>query len=100
VEGIADFIDKSVMRGDADAEPFGVGARELRYVVGDVALGTTQQAGMQRIEVVLDRGTGHEMLGRRVTVTSYAKSVPVAIMVGSLAATPGSAREPSAHGVS
>jgi len=42
LEGIADFIDESIVRGDADAESVGVGAREFGYVVGDAAVFTTE----------------------------------------------------------
>ena len=45
--GIADFVDESVMRGDADAEPVGVGARELRDVVGDVSVRKVPKTGVQ-----------------------------------------------------
>jgi hypothetical protein len=49
--GVAYLVDESVMRGDAYAERIGVGTRELRNVIGDIALRERAKAGMERFEI-------------------------------------------------
>src|SRR5450432_2232562 len=62
--GIANLIDKSVMRGDANAESIGINIRKLWDVVGNDTFDKRLKPCTKRLEVVLDGRRGHGVLSK------------------------------------